>query len=464
MQSDQTQIDRLIPEQLGEDTGGVSACDQGRSAKSAPGSWSEVSLLDVVPRAEYGISVPLDGQPEGVPVLRMGNLTGGTVDLSDLKYSRSPEAKAALLQDRDVLFNRTNSFDHVGRTSIWHSELPEASFASYLVRLIPDPEMVTPEFLTLWFNLAATQIAIRRYATPGVHQVNINPTNLRRVMIYLPDTLPPQRKIARILSTVDDLIEQTEALVAKQQAIKQGMMHDLLTRGVDDDGHLRPSFYEAPELYRETELGWLPASWEPRLLGQLVSPQRPIAYGILMPGYGHPGGVPVIKVKDIREGQIQTDDLLLTSPEIDEAYKRSRVREGDLLFSIRGTVGRMAIVPQHLSDANITQDTARIGLVEGDARFISAYLGMPAPASFIASHTLGVAVQGINLGDVRLIPVAFPLPDEQTAIGDILDAQEAAVVAEQRQLAKLRLLKGGLMHDLLTGEVPVTPDEGDNDV
>ena len=74
--------------------------------------------------------------------------------------------------------------------------------------------------------------------------------------------LPEQRKIAHILTTVDDLIDRTEALIAKLRAIKQGLMHDLLTRGVDEHGQLRPPREEAPELYKESAVGWVPREWE----------------------------------------------------------------------------------------------------------------------------------------------------------------------------------------------------------
>jgi len=270
--------------------------------------------------------------------------------------------------------------------------------------------------------------------------------------------LPEQRKIARILTTLDNLIEKTESLIAKYQAIKQGMMHDLFTRGVDAQGHLRPLQAEAPGLYKQSELGGIPKEWEPRTLDELVSPGRPIVYGILMPGYGHPGGVPVIKVKDIKDGKVDQTDLLLTSPEIDQLYRRAKVKAGDLLFTIRGTVGRTAFVPATLDGANITQDTARIGIVSGEARFIRGYLAMPEPRRFIACHTLGVAVQGINLRDVRRITVAFPPPVEQIRIGNILDNIESLGNEERRGLEKLKKTKTGLMQDLLTGKVRVTVD------
>ena len=74
---------------------------------------------------------------------------------------------------------------------------------------------------------------------------------------------------------MDDLIERTEALIAKYRAIKQGLMHDLLTRGVDASGRLRPPREEAPGLYRESAVGWVPREWEVRLyvpIGTLTSP------------------------------------------------------------------------------------------------------------------------------------------------------------------------------------------------
>ena len=85
------------------------------------------------------------------------------------------------------------------------------------------------------------------------------------------------------------------------------------------------------------------------------------------------GGVPVVKVKDIENRSIDIPGLLLTSPTIDREYRRSRLKEGDVLFTIRGTVGRVAIVPAELENANITQDTARIDLVGVRNDFISFY-------------------------------------------------------------------------------------------
>lgn len=218
------------------------------SSQTTPVGWNSVQLSALVPTVQYGVSCSLD-DAAGTAVLRMNNLRDGAIDISDMKYSANPDAERLLLCPNDVLFNRTNSMEHVGRTSLWRGELEKASFASYLVRLIPDSTRLDAEYLARWLNLASVQLAIRRFATPGVHQVNINPTNLRRVHISLPQAVTEQRRIAEILSTLDAVIEQTEALVAKWQQVKAGLMHDLFTRGVTPDGQLRPPRDQAQHLY-----------------------------------------------------------------------------------------------------------------------------------------------------------------------------------------------------------------------
>jgi type I restriction enzyme S subunit len=110
-----------------------------------------------------------------------------------------------------------------------------------------------------------------------------------------------------------------------------------------------------------------------------------------------------------------------------------------------------------LEGANITQDTARLAIEGIDARFVRAFLQMPLAQKFIAVNTLGVAVQGINLRDVRRIPVARPPAAEATEVSNRLEAASQRVDDESLSLDKLKLLKAGLMDDLLTGRVRVTP-------
>ena len=115
--------------------------------------------------------------------------------LSDLKFTDAPVPEHLWLRDGDVLFNRTNSWEHVGRTGIWRGQIESATFASYLVRLNPHTDKLLSEMLNFWLNWERIQIAMRRQATPAVQQVNINPTNLRSIPAAFPRNWTSRRRL-----------------------------------------------------------------------------------------------------------------------------------------------------------------------------------------------------------------------------------------------------------------------------
>ena len=176
-----------------------------------------------------------------------------------------------------------------------------------------------------------------------------------------------------------------------------------------------------------------------------------------MPGKTVENGVPVVKVKNLIGGRVDTQDLLLTAPEIDAEYPRSKLRAGDLLLAIRGTTGRLAITPPQLEDANITQDTARISIDNRVAQSKYVFFALQAPLlqRHIDLHTIGQAVRGINIAEVRKLPVPLPPEHEQQRIVEIFDAVQRVLDNESKKLSSLWTTKSGLLQDLLTGKVRV---------
>ncbi len=107
----------------------------------------------------------------------------------------------------------------------------------------------------------------------------------------------------------------------------------------------------------------------------------------------------------------------MTSPEIDLQFKRSRLEPGDLLLSIRGSVGRLIEIPPELANANITQDTARLSISKRlSSRFVYYALLSPDALRRMGNAIRGVAVRGINIGDVRALQVPIPSVEEQSEI------------------------------------------------
>lgn len=173
-------------------------------------------------------------------------------------------------------------------------------------------------------------------------------------------------------------------------------------------------------------------------LNDLVEDDRPITYGILKPGTGCPGGVPVVKVKDMRDGVIDQSDLLLTTPTLDYQYRRSRLRAGDLLISIRGSVGRMAEVPENLENANITQDTARLAIKPGYNKvFVRGVLESEPLQRDMERNIRGVAVKGINIGYLRMLGIPMCNRSEQDRLALLYQQSDKSKYLLQRRLGQL---------------------------
>lgn len=340
----------------------------------------------------------------------------------------------------DLVFNPAN----LRWGAIAVSELSEPVLLSpiYEVLRVSQPNSIHVPFLK---QLVRSEVAMRAYNKFAegtlVERTAVKLPAFRQIRFALPP-LPEQKKIAEILGSVDEAIQATQAVIDQTRKVKQGLLQQLLTRGI---GHTR---------FKQTEIGQIPESWEVVALDDLVS--APICYGILMPGRGFPQGVPVVKVKDLKDGRIYRDDLLLTDPEIDEAYSRSRLAGGDILLSIRGTTGRIAIVPETLTGANITQDCARLRIRDSGIRdYVSCCLAAPILQGQIAHHTIGQAVKGINIAEVRKLRLPLPPPDERTQLTCGLQTVAEAIESASEALGRLLTSKRGLMQDLLTGRVRV---------
>src|SRR5262249_50638672 len=128
-----------------------------------------------------------------------------------------------------VLFNRTNSIDHIGKSCMWREEIPRATFASYLVRVNPDSSRLIPEYLVEWLMHPLTRQKVRSISTVAVQQVNVNPTRLRELEIDMPVMLSDQRRIVDRLLACDAQVEVERAELVKLGKLKQGIVDDQLS-------------------------------------------------------------------------------------------------------------------------------------------------------------------------------------------------------------------------------------------
>jgi len=218
---------------------------------------------------------------------------------------------------------------------------------------------------------------------------------------------------------------------------------------VDDDHALQHLPHPIADRCRS-----LPTDWTLNHLDSLVVDESPICYGILMPGEHYEDGVPVIKVKNFHNGKIDASSLLRTTKEIDNEYRRSRIATGDVLLSIRGSVGQLAVAEEDINGANITQDTARIRLNgQANHKYVFYALQGALAQRQIDLNTIGQAVTGINIGEVRRLVVPAPPVPEQEKIAAILSMWDRAIELTEKLIAAKQKRRQALMQQLLTGKM-----------
>ena len=191
-----------------------------------PAKWQTMKLRDVLELCQYGLSVKF-GNKGKYRILKMDDIENGVAFPDNAKYVDLDEKTFThfQLEKGDILFNRTNSYELVGRTGIFTLD-GDYTFASYLIRLRPKKEWVDSQFLT--FYLIYSNDRLRQLATRAVHQANINATNLQSFTIIIP-SLSEQKKAAEIIVTLDRKLELERNEKAKLERIKQGLMDLLLT-------------------------------------------------------------------------------------------------------------------------------------------------------------------------------------------------------------------------------------------
>src|SRR5690606_33260636 len=181
--------------------------------------WTTPALKKVCFGFKYGSSSKSDDQGK-IAVLRMGNLQNGKLDLSDLKYSNNDdEVKKYSLSPGDVLFNRTNSPELVGKTSIYKSEIP-AIFAGYLIKIENDTSKLNSEYLNYYMNTHQVKIWCNEVKTDGVSKSNINAKKLASLII----TIPPLQEQQEIVSRVESLFVKVDVIETRYKTLKANIV------------------------------------------------------------------------------------------------------------------------------------------------------------------------------------------------------------------------------------------------
>jgi len=331
----------------------------------------------------------------------------------------------------DVLVTKAGPRHRVGVVCYVPTTRKQLVVSGKMIGLRPKSGIVDSAVLAGLIARQAPQKYIQDRTT-GMAESQVNFAN--EVLLNTPLSLPPideQRVIAQISERLDTAIYETEAIIAKLKAVKQGLLHDLLTRGIDANGELRPLQTEAPHLYKDSPLGWIPKEWLPVQIGKFASLQR--GHDIVETCF-RPGPYPVVSSSGVI------------------GHHAVKTSSGpNVVVGRKGSIGTVHYVASdfwaHDTSLYVTN------FFGNDEKFVCHLFEHMRLARFGTKS----GSPSLNRNDVHPLTVGRPSRDEQKRIAEALQSSAQRVADEEANLSKLKETKMGLMDDLLTGRVRVTP-------
>ena len=424
--------------------------------------WAEIEfgdLFDTIYR--YPTYYGIEYADKGVKEVR-GELLSLTGRIDDacryISYSTATHFPKVQLKEDDIVISVRGTLGKIGFVD---SQYAGAVITANLLRLSPNRNIVEAKWLLqlmigehfkTQLELASSQTTIKTIQVPQLTRIRIS--------------LPPrrdQKKIAKVLSTIDRIIEKTEALIHKYQQIKTGLMHDLFTRGVTADGKLRPPRKQAPELYKETPIGWIPKDWGVKRLHDILKNSGgylqtgPFGSQLHSHEYTHEG-VPVVMPQNINDGKIDDSDIARIPEKRAQILNKHRMKVCDIVIARRGDLSRSAAIYENEKGWVCGTGCFLLRLISDnlDSRFFSYIYQHDIIQRQIEGLAVGTTMQSLNNSVMNALYFPFIEKKEQDHISSRLESVECQINSLIKQQNKLKKQKSGLMHDLLTGKVQVS--------
>ena len=293
-----------------------------------------------------------------------------------------------------------------------------------------------------------------------------NPKLMNNIMgnIVIPfPPLPEQRRIAEILDTIDEAIQKTEALISKLKAMKQGLLHDLLTRGLDKNGKLRDTKAH-PEQFKDSPMGRIPKEWDTVTI-EAIGADKPHAivdgpFGSNLKSIHYrKKGVPVIQSGFVTTGEFIAHEYVYVDNALFQAQRRSAVVPRDIVMAkIGAQCGTCAILPEGHPVGILAGNSLKISTNPNYCRtlFLLRVLQRYYQIGLMDKLKTETAQPAISLKNLRAMLIPLPSLMEQDSIVSNLNSHDARIHTEEQCCDKLKLQKKGLMHDLLTGKVRIS--------
>ncbi|MDK8882555.1 restriction endonuclease subunit S [Corynebacterium striatum] len=403
--------------------------------KARIGEIAEVKGGKRLPAGYY-----LQATPTHRPYIRVADMRAGGVDQSDIKYV--PEGAISRIQNYriyidDIFISVAGTLGIVGRVPI---SLDGANLTENADRLTN----IKCDVAYLMYALQSNPIQdeIDSIRTVGA-QPKLALSRIRSFEILMPSDQAEQSRVSRALSDTDDLIESLERLISKKQAIKQGMMQELLTGRTRLSGFTKPwkNISIARHSHLKARIGW---------------------QGLTTGEYLQSGSYKLIGGTDFRNARIDWESASFVSKWRFDQDRNIQLRVNDVLITKDGTIGKVAIVDALPFPATLNSGVFVVRPIQGayESRFLYWLLRSSAFENFIASLSAGSTINHLYQKDLITLTLAFPEDaSEQREISSVLDDAESEIRVLEARLETARNIKQGMMQELLSGRTRLSVPE-----
>lgn len=413
-----------------------------------PEGWSVKKVVEFTEEHKQGYYTKNPYSEQGTYLIRITDLNNPKIDYSDMPMLVVDEKEYDQFKVKvgDFLFARSGAIGRYGIVSKSYRSV----FASYLIRFRFDESLVSTRYFGYAYesDICQSQLAA---ITQGSSNININADNIKSLSVPFPP-LPEQKKIAAILTSVDDVIEKTQAQINKLKDLKTGMMQELLTRGVSVDGKPHAEFKDSP-------VGRIPKGWEVRKISELcthvvdcVNKTAPVV------DYKTP--YKMIRTTNVRHGRVDTENVRYVTEETYNAWTRRLTPEnGDLIFTREAPVGECGVL-EDSRGVFLGQRTMmyRAEQTKTSSHFLLYSLMSEYGKQQLEDFSGGSTVPHMRVPDCSKILIKLPPKEEQGLIVNSLKSVDVAIKNKEKKLQKVSHMKKALMQDLLTGKVRVKVD------
>ena len=399
-----------------------------------PDDWEVKKLGEILKEYSLGGNYENNSEESGIPLIKMGNIGRGKIDLSKIEYlpKNVNYSKNDILKYNDILFNTRNTLDLVGKVSIWKNEALFALYNSNLLRLYFKEDFVeNNDYVNFQFNSEITLANLKKYATGTTSVAAIYTKDLLKLKFLLPP-LPEQKKIADCLSTWDVAIEKQSALINALTDRKKALMQQLLT------GKKRlPGFSD---------------EWkEVKLVDLFEKINRK----------NEEGNTNVVTISAQR-GFVKQTDFFNKSVASETLDNYSLIYHGEFCYNKSYSNGYpLGATKRLIAFEKAVVTTLYICFkIKDQKKSNGSFFEQFFEANSLDRSLIKIAQEGgrahgllnVSLSDFFNIKIKLPPIEEQTAIAEILATADRELQLQKEKLAQLQLQKKGLMQVLLTGK------------